>query len=779
MDDKLYNLMNWREIEGITYSDTDKPHELLGQHIVKDGILIQAYVPDAIKLQIKNLSNNKLIDMDMADEAGFFAALLPGRKKINYKLSATYGDNSTYEFYDAYAFDNTIPETVLRKFNAGIAYDIYKYLGAHCEEVDGVKGVRFAVWAPFALRVSVVGEFNNWDGRRHQMTRRMETGVFEIFIPEVNENMMYKYEIKRKGDVTSTKLDPYAYCLEKLPGEASIVRDINSFTWTDEKWLDSRKTKNTQKSPLNIYEIKVVGLDMDKVTAITTYVKDMKYTHVKLLDVIDSTASPRAYFAPDSDVADSNLIMALVDSLHAAGVGVIMDIPMHHFSVEEEGLAVYDGTCLYEHENIKKGYCPEHNTKLFNYGRPEVSNYLISSALFWTFVYHMDGINITKAAAMIYLDYDKKDGEWLPNIYGGNENLEAIELLKHLNSIYRKLSGGAIMIAEDNSGYQNMTGEEVTSECIGFDFKYNEGWRRDLLDFIKYEPYVRHQYYNDLTLNYVYTFNDSYILPLTHELSDEGQPALMGRMVGDSEENKYSNLKLMLGYYMTYPGKKMLFMENDMASYEALKSFNTEILNEEAHRNINECVKALNAVYASETALYENDNSEDGFEWINNISATESIIIYDRKGDKPDDVIVVICNFDNVDRDDYKIGVPFAGKYKEIFNTDNTKFGGKGFTNPRLKQSKTDECDGRTESIRIKVAALSMAIFKYSKEDKKVSDNKSAKTTAAKAAKAVKAIAEEKSTIAKQPAKKQSTKQTPKSTTVKKTSVAVKGKGTK
>jgi len=332
---------------------------------------------------------------------------------------------------------------------------------------------------------------------------------------------------------------------------------------------------------------------------------------------------------------------------------------------------------------------------------------------------------------MLYLDYDKKPGEWLPNIYGGNENLDAIEMIKHMNSIYKKKVEGGMLIAQDNSGYQNMTGPDVTTECLGFDFKYNEGWRRDLLDYLKYDPYVRTNYYNELTLNYVYTFNDNFILPLTHDVVNDGQPSLLGRMVGATEEKKFANLKLMLGYYMTYPGKKMLFTGNDIVSYEGYTgaSFNKEPLAEEKFANVNECVKAMNEVYMSEKAMYEIDNSEEGFEWINNISANENIIVYARKGSKPEDMLVVVCNFDDVDRDDYKIGVPKVGKYKEIFSTDNVKFGGNGFVNPRLKQSKTDECDGRAESIRIKVPALSVSVFKYSKADKKLTTNKAAKAS--------------------------------------------------
>lgn len=729
MDDKLYNLLNWRDIEGITYSDTDRPGDVLGQHIVKDGVLIQAYVPNATSVKLRNLAAKRLKEMEKIDDAGVFAVLISGKKTIEYTLVATYEDGNTNEFYDAYGFDTGLTEDIIKKYNAGIMYDVYDYLGAHPMKIGGVSGVRFAVWAPYALRVSVVGKFNDWDGRKHQMTKIGDTGVFAIFVPGVSVGDMYKYEVKKKGDINTTKYDPISFMTEKLPGTASVVCDVNKYKWTDESWMKKRKDTDINSSPLNIYELYLDSYEDNKVEEVVKYVKDMKYTHVKLMNIIDSQDAPRNYYAPNAAIVTPEQLMKFVDVMHSNDIGVIMDIPMNHFSSEEEGMAVFDGSCLYEHDDIKKGYSPKYNTKLFNYSRPEVSNFLISSALFWTKVYHMDGINIISAAAMLYLDYDKNAGEWVPNIYGGNENLDAIELIKHMNSIYKKKVEGGMLIAQDNSGYQNMTGSEVTTECLGFDFKYNEGWRRDLLDYLKYDPYVRTHYYNELTLNYVYTFNDNFILPLTHDVTDNGQPSLLGRMVGATEDKKFANLKLLLGYYMTYPGKKMLFTGNDIVSYEGYTgtSFNKESLEEEKFANINECVKAMNDIYMSEKAMYEIDNSEEGFEWINNISANENIVVYARKGIKPEDMLVVVCNFDDVDREDYKIGVPKAGKYKEIFNTDNVKFGGNGFVNPRLKQSKTDECDGRAESIRIKVPALGVSILKYSKADKKLINNKTAK----------------------------------------------------
>ena len=738
MNEKLYDLMNWREIEGIVYSDTCNPYEVLGQHIVKDGVLIGAFSPDSSKLEIKDLSTGKVSQMEKVDDAGFYAILLPGKKRISYKLIGTFEDGDTFEYYDPYAFGLALDEAKLRKFNAGICYDAYDYLGAHEDTVDGVKGVRFAVWAPYAYRVSVVGEFNNWDGRIHQMTKIDNTGVFEIFVPEIGAGEMYKFEIRKKGELLSSKYDPYSFMTEKLPGLASIVANLDNFKWTDGTWLTNRAKNKSRQTPLSIGEVMYDEYTDEVIDKVVKDAVAKGYTHIKLVN-ITAEKQPKTFFAPDPKKITPDKLMKLVDTLHNEGVGVIMDIQMHHFSSEQEGLAEFDGSCLYEHDDMKKGYLPKHNTKLFNYARPEVTSFLISSVLFWTHKYHMDGISIATVAGMLYLDYDKKNGEWTPNIYGGNENLEAIELIKHLNSIYKKMSNGAILIAEDNSGYQNLTGDEVTSDCLGFDYKYNVGWRRDLLDYLQYEPYMRTKYYNELTLNSVYTFNDNFILPLTHDMVEDGKPVLKDRMTGVDDFKRMANLRLALAYYMTYPGKKALYL-------------NTE------QEQLSKCISALNKMYKSEPALYELDDDEEGFEWINNISAKECVITYVRKGKTLDEMLLVACNFEDIDREEYKVGVLRAGKYKEIFNSDSEEFGGKGFTNKRLKQSKTDECDGREESIRIRIPALGVTVLKFSRADQKLTTNKAAKE--AKKAEPAKKTTTAKTTTAKTATAKTTTAKT-------------------
>lgn len=786
MKNKLYKIMNWPKIEGIEYCDQNDPNTILGPHITKDGLVIQAYVPDAVKLSVKFASDSKKYEMEAMDGEGYFAVLIDKRAKSKYKLIAEYEDGATYEYWDPYQFECDIDETVLKKFNAGIAYDVYNVLGAHKKVIDGVSGVQFAVWAPFALRVSVVGKFNNWDGRKYQMSVIGDTGVFAIFVPEVAEGERYKFEIKRKGNENMLKADPFSFKYD-VEDNSSVIVDVDSYKWSDSKWMNSRAKADNSTLPVSIYELHLGSWKKTDgkydYTGIASYVKDMGYTHVQIMPVMQSDGieamgyNTQNFYAVDSNVGEADDIKKLVDELHKNNIGVILEWAPNHFASDVHGMTFYDGSCLYEHQNPLKGYDRKTGTHYFNYARPEVTNFLIANALFWTKVYHADGLCIHSVASMLYLDYDKKPGEWIPNIYGGNENLDAIEFLKHLNSIYRHMSEGAFIIADDNSGYPVLTGE-VNEECIGFEYKWNYEWKNDVLGYMNTVPYRRSENYNDISNTLIYHYTDNFINGFAHNEFVNGKASLIGRMTGDNDESKFANLRLMYGFMYTHPGKKMMFMGQEFAQYEPWDingELDWSLLKEDKHMQVQEYVKALNELYTNETALYELDSDENGFEWINNISARESVLVFARKGKKPEDMLIVVCNFDNVEREDYKIGVPSQGKYKEIFNSDSEKYGGNGFVNPRLKQSKTDECDGRPESIRINVPALGITVLKYSKttETKKTA-KPVAKTTAVNDT----SVTEEKDTAKKATAKKTATKKTTakktttKKTTAKKSSVA-------
>lgn len=762
MREKLYGMMNWPEIEGIEYSDQTNPADILGPHLTKDGLLIQAFIPDAKSVKINFTTTKKSCEMERMDEEGFFAALVDSKEVLKYKLFVEYESGDTYEYWDPYQFEPSAKLDDLRKFNAGIFYDSYKTLGAHAKKINNVQGVEFSVWAPYALRVSVVGDFNNWDGRKCQMSMIEDTGVFSIFVPGVNDGDSYKFEVKKKGDDTILKTDPYAFAYKADEDGTSVVTSIDSFNWGDSKWLDSRKKIVKNEQPMSVYELHLSSWKKnddikDTIKEIVNYVSSMKYTHVQLLPIMKKGNEDElgfatyGFYAVDENVATTDDIMMLVNELHKKNIGVIFEWCPNQFSSDEYGIKNYDGSCLYEHQDYQKGINPRLNTYLFNYARPEVTNYLISNAIYWTEVFHADGLLVNSVASMIYLDYDKNNGEWVPNIYGGNENLDAIEFLKHLNSIYKQQMNGAIIIAEDNSGYPELTGE-VSENCIGFDMKYNEEWTKTVSDFMGVVPYLRNQSYNEISLTMLYQYCDSFIQGFPYSEVYMGKPSMIARMTGDSEEKKFANLRVNYGYMFMHPGRKLMFMGQDCAQYEAWDyqgELDWKLLDEDKHKKLNAYVKALNELYTSQPALFELDDDENGFEWINNISARESILVFARKAKKEDNLIVVVCNFDDVDREDYKIGVPMPGKYKEIFNSDKAEFGGNGFVNPRLKQSKEDECDGRVDSIRINVPALGMTVLSYSKVTVRQTKNSTAKASATKSAKskssvATKAIAEEK-----------------------------------
>lgn len=739
MYNDLYEIMNWPLIEGIEYTDIDNPHTLLGPHMTDKGLLIQTFIPEADDVKVKY--SNKIIDMYKMDDAGFYAVFIDSKKVIdNYKFVIT-KDGNTYETYDSYAFEIGTDLKELRKFNAGIHYDAYDYMGSKKCTINKTEGIRFRVWAPEAIRVSVVGEFNNWDGRIHQMSRIDDTGIFEIFIPELKEGQLYKYEIKKKGNENILKADPFTYEMEENGGSASVVKDINEFKWTDDIWLKSRAKFNVNNSPLSIYQMSVGNFSKDNdgnvnykelAKDVADYVLKLGYTHVELMPLAEyytDAFKPDFIYAPTNRYGKCEDLMAFVDYLHSKNIGVIIDLAINQFSSEEQGIAAFDGTSLFEHANPKRGYNYKNKADLYNYGRPEVTSYLIANAFMQINKYHFDGIKLVNVASMLYLDYDKQPGEWEPNIYGGVENLEAIEFIKHFNSIIHKLHKGIITIADDTSGYPGLTGE-VSETCLGFDLKLNTEWRKDFLNYISIPTYMREKSYNDLSLSMVYQYSDNYIVGYPEAEFINGNPSLLGRMTGDTEERKFDNMKLTLAYEYVHPGKKVLFMGQDMAQYAEWLSGSTldmSILKVDKHKNINAMVKDLNELYKSEKALFEYDNNPDGFEWINNISARESILTFLRKGKDENDILLVVCNFDAVDREEYKIGVPKKGKYKEIFSSNNKNYGGNGFVNSRLKQSKTDECDGREESIRVNVPALSISIFKFSKADEKLTDNKAAK----------------------------------------------------
>ena len=733
MSKKAYDLMDWAEIEAITYSEADDPKSLLGVHTVKRaGSLIQAYYPGAVKMQVQIGGKGRFLDMELMDEEGYFALLTNAKAPFTYKLRRYMEDESVVEYYDPYSFDQVISEAELKKFNNGINYEAYRMLGSHVISVDGIMGVHFAVWAPNALRVSVVGNFNNWDGRVHQMQRLGDSGVFELFVPGVAEDAVYKYEIKLKNGEFFFKADPYAFGSELRPATASVVKKVDSFKWTDDKWLENRKNIQAEDAPVMVYEVhlgsfkkpeKESGKEFlnyrDIAVSLADYCQTMGYTHVELMPIMEHPLDESwgyqviGYYAPTSRYGSPEDFQYFVNYMHEKGIGVILDWTPAHFPKDDHGLRCFDGTCLYEHADPRQSEHPHWGTLMYNYGRPEVSNYLIANALYWAKLYHADGIRMDAVASMLYLDYGKSEGQWIPNMYGGKENLEAIELLKHLNSIFKKQLPDVMLVAEESTAWPMVTGD-LNNGGLGFDLKWNMGWMNDFLNYMSMDPIFRTHHYNELCFSMIYAYTEKFMLTLSHDEVVHGKGSLISKMPGSIEE-KFMNLKAAYGHFITHPGKKLLFMGQDIAEFDEwnegreVQWFLTDFEN---HKNMQKYVKDLISLYKSEPALYKADNYPEGFEWINCISAYENIIVYLRKTENIEDTLLVVCNFENIPRNNYKIGVPYPCRLKEIFSSDAEGYGGFGLSNSRSKASKKDECDGREDSIRIKIPPLSTVIFK-------------------------------------------------------------------
>jgi len=767
MEKRLYDMMHWGRIEAVVYAEEDKPYDFLGAHRTEDGTLIQAYFPDASGVSV--LYRGKEYPMECADESGFFAVLLEQNIKA-YRYRVSY-EGGTVECEDVYRFAPTLSEAEMEAYSAGIHYEAYKMLGAHPMAVDGVEGVRFAVWAPNAIRVSVVGDFNFWDGRKLPMHRHEKHGIFELFVPGVKQGDIYKYEIKVKGGLTALKADPFAFAAQKRPDTASVVFDSSDFVWKDEAWQIEKAKDTSKEKPMAIYELHLGSFQKpmeedgsfynyrELAVMVADYVKKMGYTHIELLPVMEHPFDGSwgyqvtGYYAPTARYGTPEDFKYFVNYMHEKGIGVILDWVPAHFPRDTFGLAEFDGTCLYEHKDPRQGSHPHWGTLIFNYGRPQVSNFLIANAMYWAEEFHADGIRIDAVASMLYLDYGKQDGEWVANQYGGNENLEAIELFKHMNSMMKKRNPGVIMIAEESTAWPKVT-HAVEDDGLGFDYKWNMGWMNDFTNYMKADPVYRKGNQGALTFSIMYAHSENFVLVLSHDEVVHGKGSMVNKMPGTYEQ-KFDNLRAAYGYMMTHPGKKLLFMGQDFAQFaewNEAKSLEWELVEEyESHRQMQAYYKALNHLYTSHPALYEGDYLQEGFEWIDCMDAERSIITFLRRSKNSKEQLLVVCNFTPVTHTDYRVGVPFAGKFKEIFNSSKPEFGGSGEGNPRMKKSKPVNWNSRDNSIELTIPGLSMMVFSCEEEaPKKTSGKKEAPAKKTATGKSCKATAVKE----KEPAKK-------------------------
>jgi len=616
-------------------------------------------------------------------------------------------------------------------FKAGKHFRLYEKLGAHLIEVDGVQGVYFAVWAPSARSVSVVGDFNYWIQGDHPLQVRWDSsGIWEGFIPGIEKGTTYKYKIQsNNGGIITEKADPFALYCEHPPHTASVVWDLD-YQWKDKKWMETRKEHNDLDKPYSVYEVHLGSWKrnsegkfltyLEMAEDLVKYIKETGFTHVEFMPIMEYPYDPSwgyqlvGYFAPTSRFGTPQDFMVLVDKLHEAGIGVILDWVPSHFPEDAHGLGFFDGSNLFEHPDRRKGYHPDWKSLVFNYGRNEVRAFLISNAIFWLHNYHVDGLRVDAVASMLYLDYSREEGEWEPNIFGGRENLDTISFLKEFNEAVYASFEGVQTIAEESTSFP-MVSRPTFVGGLGFGMKWMMGWMHDTLQYFQKETVYRKYHQNDLTFGMTYVFSENFMLPLSHDEVVYGKKSIAGRMPGD-EWQKFANLRLLYGYMFMHPGAKLLFMGSEFgqsAEWNFESSLDWHLLQYDYHKGVKKAITDLNTLYKTQPALYEKQFSPEGFEWINYSDHQNAVMTFIRKGNKPKDDVIVVCNFTQVVRQNYRIGLPKKGKLSEIFNSDDAVYGGSGVKNPNKLNVEAFPYDGRDYSIELLLPPLSVTVYKY------------------------------------------------------------------
>lgn len=618
-------------------------------------------------------------------------------------------------------------------FGQGTHYEIYKKMGAHKVKRGKTEGVYFAVWAPHAVSVSVVGEFNEWDVEANPMERQEPIGIYTCFVPGVEVGCMYKYCIETQTGKLLFKADPFANYSELRPGNASRVADINDLKWSDKDWMDKRETWDHKKSPMSIYEVHIGSWKRhlgrtdegfytyrDFAPAIAEYVKDMGYTHVELMGIAEYPFDGSwgyqvtGYYAPTSRYGTPEDFAYLVNYLHRNKIGVILDWVPAHFPRDAHGLADFDGTPTFEYGDPKKGEHPDWGTKIFDYGKPEVQNFLIANALFWIEHFHVDGLRVDAVASMLYLDYGKQDGQWVANKYGSNENLEAVEFFKHLNSVVLGRNHGALMIAEESTAWPMVTGDPQ-EDGLGFSLKWNMGWMHDFTEYMKLDPLFRKNAHYQMSFSMEYAYSENYILVLSHDEVVHLKCSMLNKMPGVGFD-KFANLKVGYAFMVGHPGKKLLFMGQDFAQlreWSEERELDWHLLAEIEHQQIQKFAKDLLHLYRKNKALHELDTDRDGFEWINKDDTFRSIFSFVRHSKDNKKNLLFVCNFTPVAREDYRVGVPRRKQYKLILNSDDKQYGGEGIERPLVYKAEKSECDGKKYSFAYELPAYGVAVFEF------------------------------------------------------------------
>ena len=743
---KLYDIFH------IVNGEHSDPHTVLGMHeMEEDGrkaVVVRAFLPDAAGITVIDYANKrKKYPMERLHADGFFEVTIADRKEwFRYQLEYTDADGNTWRSYDPYSFSPTLSEFDRHLFGAGTHYEIYEKMGGRLMTHEGARGAAFSVWAPNAKAVSVIGDFNNWDARRSPMRRLGESGIWELFLPAAAEGDKYKFHVTQCDGRVVDKTDPYGVYAEVRPNNASVLYPLKRYKWKDRRWMTARRKYDFRTAPMNIYEVHLGSwkrAEGDRFLTYTElaeqlipYVKEMGYTHIEMLPVEEHPFDGSwgyqvtGYYAPTSRYGSPDEFKQFVDACHQNGISVILDWVPAHFPKDDFALARFDGTALYEHQDPRLGEHIQWGTYIFNYGRKEVANFLLANALYWMDIFHIDGLRVDAVASLLRLDFCKEEGQWLPNVYGGSENLEAIEFLKHRNSVIAEREPGALMIAEDSTAWPGVT-KKVDEGGLGFSLKWNMGWMNDFLSYIKLDPIYRKYHQNKLTFGMAYHYAENFVLVLSHDEVVHTKSSMIGKMPGDVWQS-FANLRLSYGFMMGHPGKKLLFMGGEFAQYSEwseARSLDWHLLQYADHQEMQAYVKELNHLYTEEPAFWAEDFDPNGFQWIECDDAESSIVSFVRRSKEKE--LVFLCNFTPVVHRGFSLGVPQEGVYHERLNSDAARFGGSDVINAVPLQSKAEPAGRCPFRVELDVPPLGMVILEREQPKKQPRTKKPKTRTAA------------------------------------------------
>ncbi|WP_206370667.1 1,4-alpha-glucan branching protein GlgB [Solimonas marina] len=710
----------------------DDPFAVLGPHSIGAGrVRIRCYLPQAEAVDVLAREDGRLLStLQPLQVPGLYAGHIGAGQA--YRLRIRWPGDSLQETEDPYAFGPLLSDFDLYLIGEGSHRELGRCLGAQALTVDGVPGVRFAVWAPNARRVSVVGDFNSWDGRRHSMRVRRPSGVWEIFVPHLQPGSVYKYEILGPQGLLPLKADPVALQSQVAPMTASIVAEPQPFAWTDDGWLQSRRERAAVSAPLSIYEVHAgswrrrwdaghSSLSWDELgDQLIAYVAELGFTHIELLPVMSHPFGgswgyqPLGLFAPQASFGTPDAFRRFVDRAHQAGIGVILDWVPAHFPTDEHGLARFDGTALYEHEDPREGFHQDWNTLIYNLGRREVHGFMLASALHWIEHYHIDGLRVDAVASMLYRDYSRQPGEWIPNRYGGRENLENVDFLRHLNTVVGDRCPGVLMIAEESTAWPGVT-RPAHDGGLGFTYKWNMGWMHDTLHYMRSDPVHRRYHHNQITFGLVYAFSEHFVLPLSHDEVVHGKGSLIGKMPGDDWQ-RYANLRAYYAFMWSHPGKKLLFMGGELAQqreWDHDTQLDWAALRDPRHAGMQRLIGDLNRLYRETPALHKKDGDGAGFHWLIGDDAGNSVFAYVRYGSDAQPPLIAICNFTPVPRNGYRVGVPRSGRWREVLNTDSQHYDGSGSGNLGMLNAAPQPSHGQPFSVQLMLPPLAVVWLRH------------------------------------------------------------------